>query len=477
MQDVISEVQEFLARSADPLQKRFSFQGRPSEAALRDSPLVLILGNHSSGKSTFVNYYTQQSIQLTGMAPTDDDFTILRHGGAENERSGSSLVSNPALGFEGLTQFGPKFLSHLKMKSVPNPRLEKITLVDTPGMIDSADSEANRGYDFKGVVRWFAERADLIMLFFDPERPGTTAETLEVYTSALSDFDHKLQVVYNKVDQFQRLSDFARCYGNLCWNLGKVMKTKDLPQIYPTFVPRPESSPSALPLTEFIEARELLIRKIENTSLQRVDNVLTDVSIYVDRLKLHVEILSHFRKWRKSMGRQLIILGLIFGGGGAAWGWTMSGYEEAVRYMIVGVSLFTSIFIATSLSNLFARKKMQWFSQNLDEVFEQYSASKSVPHERSQHLQSQWALISSLTTRALNELGPNSVPKPKKREIKALEQWRVYRLPQLRRVVHQRENEALNESVEEMIQITAEEADALLGQSTPDPSHEPSVEV
>ena len=103
MQDIINEVQDFLARSADPLQARFSFQGRPSEASLRDSPLVLILGNHSSGKSTFVNYYTQQSINYRH-STDNDDFTILRHGGAEKERSGGSLVTNPELGLEGLSQ-------------------------------------------------------------------------------------------------------------------------------------------------------------------------------------------------------------------------------------------------------------------------------------------------------------------------------------------------------------------------------------
>lgn len=471
MQDIINEVQDFLTHSADPLQSRFSFQGRPSDASLRDSPLVLVLGNHSSGKSTFVNYYTQQAIQLTGMAPTDDDFTILRHGGADKERSGGSLVTNPELGLEGLSQFGPKFLSHLKMKSVNNPRLKEITLVDTPGMIDSADSEANRGYDFKGVVRWFAERADLIMLFFDPERPGTTAETLEVYTSALSDFDHKLQVVFNKVDQFSRLTDFARCYGNLCWNLGKVMRTKDLPQIYATFVPRVDSEPSALPLKEFVEARELLIRKIENTSLQRVDNVLTDVSIYVDRLLLHVEVLSMFRTSQSRLSRQLFMVGLLIGGAASWWAWAMSAYEEPIRYLMVGASLFVSVFIALSVSTFIGRQRIKRYDRHPDDAFTQYSSIHRVEHARYHHLKSQWNLVSHLTIRALKELGPAGIPKLKTKESKALNQWRIYRLPQLRRVVHQRENDALSESVDELIQVSAEEADLLLGQS----NHEESL--
>jgi predicted GTPase len=256
MQEIIQEIQDFLSRSVEPLQKKLLFHGCPTQASLRESPTILMLGNHSSGKSSFINYFIQKEIQQTGMAPTDEDFTILRFGPHIKERAGSSLVSNPEFGYEGLSQFGPKFLSHLKMKSLPLARLEHITLIDTPGMIDSADAQAHRCYDFKGVVRWFAERADLIMLFFDPERPGTTAETLQVYTQALGDFDHKLMVVMNKVDMFRKLPDFARCYGTLCWNLGKVMRTKDLPQIYVTYLPIPGNPPSALPMAEFELSRQ-----------------------------------------------------------------------------------------------------------------------------------------------------------------------------------------------------------------------------
>jgi len=57
-------------------------------------------------------------------------------------------------------------------------------IVDSPGMIDSPivrdkfgssqRAVMDRGYDFESVVRWYAERADVILLFFDPDKPGTT---------------------------------------------------------------------------------------------------------------------------------------------------------------------------------------------------------------------------------------------------------------------------------------------------------------
>lgn len=95
-------------------------------------------------------------------------------------------------------------------------------MVDSPGMIDSPmsrsiydrpspnddstgmrrGSDTSRGYDFEGVVRWFAERADVILLFFDPDKPGTTGETLSILTNSLPGMDHKLYIVLNKVRVF-----------------------------------------------------------------------------------------------------------------------------------------------------------------------------------------------------------------------------------------------------------------------------------
>lgn len=45
-------------------------------------------------------------------------------------------------------------------------------------MDQSSANRMDRGYDFSAVVRWYAERADVILLMFDPDKPGTTVETL-----------------------------------------------------------------------------------------------------------------------------------------------------------------------------------------------------------------------------------------------------------------------------------------------------------
>merc|ERR1719223_1174879 len=143
------------------------------------------------------------------------------------------------MGFAPLRQFGPTLIHHSLLKIRKDLSSNTFMMIDTPGMIDSApgSTDWDRGYDFTNVVKWLAERADVVCLFFDPDKPGTTGETLRVLTNSLTGMDHKLLIVLNKADQFQRMHDFARAYGSLCWNLSKVIPRKDLPRIYTMCLP------------------------------------------------------------------------------------------------------------------------------------------------------------------------------------------------------------------------------------------------
>ena len=131
-------------------------------------PFVLLLGNHSSGKSSFANFALGRDIQTAGVAPTDDAFTIIAPGPGDFDRDGPALVSDPDLGFQGLRQFGPNLIHHSQLKIRRGLATNEFMMVDSPGMIDSRgrNDGFERGYDFKGAVKWLAERADVILLFF-----------------------------------------------------------------------------------------------------------------------------------------------------------------------------------------------------------------------------------------------------------------------------------------------------------------------
>jgi len=98
------------------------------------------------------------------------------------DQDGQSFVGDPDLGFSGLRPFGPTLVHHVRLKVRKGTNVGDFMVVDSPGMIDSPSTPSSssspqlmdRGYDFEGVVKWFSERADLILLFFDPDKPVIT---------------------------------------------------------------------------------------------------------------------------------------------------------------------------------------------------------------------------------------------------------------------------------------------------------------
>ena len=181
-------------------------------------PFVFLVGNHSSGKSSFINYVLGRDVQTAGVAPTDDCFTVIAPGPVDTDQDGPALIGDPDIGFSELRQFGPTLIHHTQLKVRSGTNSSAFMMIDSPGMIDSPVSQAgmgghgngktmDRGYDFQGVVRWYAERADVVMLFFDPDKPGTTGETLNVLLHSLGGMDHKLLIILNKADQFKKVSE------------------------------------------------------------------------------------------------------------------------------------------------------------------------------------------------------------------------------------------------------------------------------
>jgi hypothetical protein len=79
-------------------------------------PFCLLVGNHSSGKSSFINYVLQRKIQKAGVAPTDDTFTVIAPGPEDADADGPTLIGDPDLGFASLRQFGPTLIHHTQLK-------------------------------------------------------------------------------------------------------------------------------------------------------------------------------------------------------------------------------------------------------------------------------------------------------------------------------------------------------------------------
>ena len=171
----------------------------------------------------------------------------------------------------------------------------------------------------------YANRADVILLFFDPDKPGTTGETLSILTNSLIGMEHKLHIILNKSDQFRKIHDFARAYGSLCWNLSKVIQRKDLPRIYTMCLPpdyrtkafaREDTDPNNAEtnslgqgLLDLQTSREDVVQEVMNAPRRRVDNEITRLNDSLQLLKMHCQVLDNVvASYRASLWRWRFIL-------------------------------------------------------------------------------------------------------------------------------------------------------------------------
>ena len=70
--------------------------------------------------------------------------------------------------------------------------------MDTPGILSGEKQRTSRGYDFTGVLKWFADRADRILLLFDAHKLDISDE-FKLSIEALHGNDDKIRIVLNKV--------------------------------------------------------------------------------------------------------------------------------------------------------------------------------------------------------------------------------------------------------------------------------------
>lgn len=257
-----------------PVARRYYYTFSRPTVTVDGAPCALFLGNHSSGKSSLVNWVLGGDVQDTGVAPTDDGFTVILYGEREEDVCGPAALMRLPEEFQTLQTLGPAFLQHLKVKIRPLDPLRRLALIDSPGMIDAAQGTVARDYDFHGAVRQFAERADTVFFLFDPDKPGTTGETMDVFAHALRGLEFKVRVLFNKCDVFTSLYDFARAYGTVCWNLARVLRTKDLPKIYTLYTgaPRAPSRPD-MDFSDFDRHRAEFRAMLANGPARRADAV------------------------------------------------------------------------------------------------------------------------------------------------------------------------------------------------------------
>ena len=311
---LIKKLDKLLRSKMTPIYKRYRVSMQDVLTPLMWKPLVLVIGNYSSGKSTFINELLDRPVQRTGQAPTDDSFTILTNpaeGESEEEIPGGTIVNDERLPFAPLRPFGERLFSHLRMKKVKSPILENFAIIDTPGMLDSV-TEKDRGYDYLGVVGELARLADLIILMFDPHKAGTIKETYQAIRSTLpgSTGEDRVLYVLNRIDECDNVPDLVRAYGTLCWNLSQMTGRKDIPRLYLTFAAKEGDVPPQ-GVESWVSEREELKRAVETAPTMRINHVFQEAERGVRELDLQAEALAAFKAGFGVRMQKVLKIGLL----------------------------------------------------------------------------------------------------------------------------------------------------------------------
>lgn len=233
---VIEELKRVYKTKVLPLEQTYRFdsfvQPFMADAEFDAKPQVMLIGQYSVGKTSFIRYILGRDFpgQRIGPEPTTDRFVAVMDGPEDRIIPGNALAVSHDLPFRGLERFGVSFLNRFEGAQLNSKVLKNITLIDTPGVLSGEKQRVNRGYDFNEVCGWFAMRCDLILLLFDAHKLDISDEFKNAI-EGLKGNEDKIRCILNKADQVDR-QKLMRVYGALMWSLGKVMKTPEVLRVY-----------------------------------------------------------------------------------------------------------------------------------------------------------------------------------------------------------------------------------------------------
>jgi len=259
-------------------------------------PMVLLLGQYSVGKTSFIRYLLGRDFpgQRIGPEPTTDRFVaIIRGESGDKIVPGAALCSQADRPFRGLSPFGNNFLSRFEGVEMDSPILNNITLVDTPGILSGQKQSIGRNYDYEQVMRWFAERADLIIIMFDAHKLDISDELKRVI-EILKPHQDKMRVLLNKADAIST-QQLMRVYGALMWSLGKVMMTPEVCRVYMgSFwgAPLKNKEQSALLMQEKQDLFNDIAQLPQNAVMRRINELVKRAR----SVKVHAYIIHYLRK-------------------------------------------------------------------------------------------------------------------------------------------------------------------------------------
>ncbi|CBK24247.2 uncharacterized protein [Blastocystis hominis] len=202
----------------------------------RNKATVMILGNHSSGKSSFINWYLKENVLPTGAAVESRGFTLV----SQSEKEAPPLKGEATLRYfpqlKGIQKFGKGLIENLStIVSISHERcFPDVDFIDTPGLVDGS---VEYPFDVNRVILFLADFVDLIFVFLDPHEQALGSRTMEVVKLLNENHYDKMCYYLTKIDTLNSIADLMKVANQTTQNLALRVKNThgwELPTIYLT---------------------------------------------------------------------------------------------------------------------------------------------------------------------------------------------------------------------------------------------------
>ena len=176
-------------------------------------PLISVLGTFSAGKSSFINHFLGQNLQLTGNQAVDDKFSVICYSAQQENRvlPGIALDSDPRFPFYQMSEEidkvtqgeGRRIDAYLQMKTSNSEKVSGKIIIDSPGF--DADDQRN---ETLRLTNHIIDISDLVLVFFDARHPepGAMHDTLDhlVGDTIRRNDSEKFLYILNQIDTAAR---------------------------------------------------------------------------------------------------------------------------------------------------------------------------------------------------------------------------------------------------------------------------------
>lgn len=297
-QQALQKLKDVYLSKILPAEQRYGFDTffspAISPAEFDAKPMVLLLGQYSTGKTSFINHLLQRPYPSShvGVEPTTDKFLAVMDGTEDRVIPGNTLSVDQTRPFCSLAKFGTSFFTKFQVVECDAPILKHVTFVDTPGVLSGEKQRIGRSYDFESVCKVFADRADMTILMCDAHKLDISDEFKRVI-EGLKSSEEKLRVVLNKANQVTP-NQLIRVYGALMWSLSKVLPGAEVVRVYMGSFGQPNADSKLGPLAEVLEEESAAL--LADLSALPRNSVIRKVNDIIKRarlLKLHAHTIGH----------------------------------------------------------------------------------------------------------------------------------------------------------------------------------------